>query len=241
MPFDDRYFSSNAYKDISFSRYTQYWWSNRFYAILAGRYGKPGDHLLEIGSGLGHLVGQLEKSFSTYAVDVNRWALTMSKLVAPHTALQIASAESLPFSGESFEVVIIKHVVEHLPYPEKALAEIGRISAPGGLLIFSTPNLASRLRPLKGEKWIGFQDPTHISLKPPLEWLEIIKNSGFCLVKTFSDGFWDVPYIPVIPNFIQKLFFGFLGGVQALIGFPFLPMRWGESIMVVARKPLTDA
>ena len=41
---------------------------------------------------------------------------------------------------------------------------------------------------------------------------------------------------PAIPKILQKLFFGSLGGIQAIVGLPFLPMRWGESIMVVARK-----
>jgi hypothetical protein len=45
-----------------------------------------------------------------------------------------------------------------------------------------------------------------------------------------------VPYISVIPKQIQKLIFGSLGGLQAITGFVFLPMRWGESIIVIARK-----
>jgi hypothetical protein len=52
----------------------------------------------------------------------------------------------------------------------------------------------------------------------------------------FADGFWDVPYIRFVPKQIQKLFFGSLGGVQAITGFIFLPMRWGESVIVIARK-----
>ena len=27
------------------------------------------------------------------------------------------------------------------------------------------------MRPRKKERWIGYQDPTHISLRPPAEWL----------------------------------------------------------------------
>ncbi len=236
MAFNEEYFSTHTYKDVSFARYSQYWWSNRFYAILARRYGQRGTNLLEIGSGLGHLVGQLEGTFKTAAVDVNHWALTQSGPVAPHTPMQVASAEELPFKGAYFGVVIIKHVVEHLPHPEKAIAELGRVLAPGGILILATPNLDSLLKPLKGDRWIGYQDPTHIALKPPAEWLELIRSVQFKPLRIFADGFWDVPYISVIPKNLQKLFFGSLGGFQAVLGLPFLPMRWGESIMVVARK-----
>jgi SAM-dependent methyltransferase len=236
MAFDEKYFSTNSYQDVSFARYSQYWWSNRFYAILVRRYGKRGTRLLEIGSGLGHLVGQLDGLFPTAAVDVNHWALVQSKPVAPRTFMQVASAEDLPFAGGSFGVIVIKHVVEHLPQPGKAIAELGRVMAPGGVLILATPNLASISRPWKGSRWIGYHDPTHISLKPPSEWLELIKSAGFQVKRVFSDGLWDAPYIPVVPKALQKLFFGSLGGLQAVSGVVFLPMRWGESIMVVAKK-----
>lgn len=238
MSFDENYFSSNAYRDVSFAKYSQYWWSNRFYAILARRHGKPGARMLEIGSGLGHLVGQLEGRFPSVAMDVNHWALVQSKDVAPHTPMQVASAENLPFADGIFGLIIIKHVVEHLPHPEQAIAELGRVMAPGGALILATPNLASLSRPSKGEKWIGYHDPTHISLKPPSEWLGMLKGAGFQVKRVFADGFWDAPYIPVLPKNLQKLLFGSLGGFQAISGVVFLPMRWGESIMVIARKQM---
>ncbi len=236
MFFDESYFTTNTYKDVSFARFSQYWWSNRFYAILARRYGKRGARLLEIGSGLGHLVGQLEGHFETVAADINHWALEQSLGVARRTSHLLSNAEELPFADGVFGVVIIKHVVEHLPQPENAIAELGRVTEKGGILILATPNLASLLKPLKGQNWIGYQDPTHISLKPPSEWLGMIKSAGLTPLHIFADGFWDAPYIPFAPKALQKLFFGSLGGFQAITGFVFLPLRWGESMMVVARK-----
>jgi len=236
MSFNEKYFFIHTYQDVSFARFSQYWWSNRFYAILARRYGKHGGRLLEIGSGLGHLVGQLEDSFETYGMDINQWAVKASRSVIEKTTLQTANAQEIPFAGDTFGVVIIKHIVEHLPDPEKAIEEIGRVTAPGGILILATPNLDSLLKPWKGEKWIGYQDPTHISLEPPSAWLDWIKRSGFSIKRVFADGFWDVPYIPVLPKQIQKLLFGSLGGFQAMTGLAFLPVRWGESIIVIAQK-----
>lgn len=237
MAFNDKYFSTHTYDNVSFGKFSQYWWSNRFYAILARRYGKSGSRLLEIGSGLGHLVGQLEDGFDTYAVDVNHWALAQSKPNAPNTPLHVGSAEEIPFADNTFGVIIIKHVVEHLLHPEKAIAELSRVLTSSGVLILSTPNLDSVLKPWKGEIWIGYQDPTHIALKLPSEWLSMIEAAGMKLRRVFADGFWDVPYIPIIPKQIQKLVFGSLGGFQAITGFVFLPMRWGESIMLIAEKP----
>ena len=240
MAFDESYFSTHTYADITFAKYSMYWWSNRFYAMLARRYGRRGARLLEVGSGMGHLVGQLEDSFQTYGMDLNHWAVKQSKAVVNTSSLQTASAQELPFADASFNVVIIKHIVEHLPDPAQALREIGRVTEPGGTLILATPNLGSLLKPWKGDKWIGYQDPTHISLKPPEEWIRLIRSADFSPLRIFSDGFWDVPYLPLIPKQIQKLIFGSLGGLQAITGFVFLPMRWGESIIVVARKESRD-
>jgi 2-polyprenyl-3-methyl-5-hydroxy-6-metoxy-1,4-benzoquinol methylase len=236
MSFDETYFSTHTYQNITFAKYSMYWWSNRFYAMLARRYGRRGARLLEIGSGMGHLVAQLEDAFETYGMDLNHWAVWESKKVVAKSSLQTASAQELPFADGIFNVVIIKHIVEHLPQPEKAIKEIGRVAAKGGILILSTPNLGSLLKPWKGSKWIGYQDPTHISLKQPQEWLETIKEAGFELRCTFADGFWDVPYIRFVPKQIQKLFFGSLGGIQAITGIVFLPMTWGESMIVIATK-----
>jgi SAM-dependent methyltransferase len=236
--FDEKYFSTNTYAKVSFARFSQYWWSNRFFAILARRYGRRGSRLLEIGCGLGHLVGQLEGDFKTIGLDINEWALqNEAKQVAPDSGLQVASAEELPFADGTFGVIIIKHIVEHLPHPDRAIRELGRVLAPGGVLILATPNLDSLLKPWKGERWIGYQDPTHISLKPPAEWLSLIREEGgLRLERVFADGFWDVPYVPWLPSPVQKLFFGSLGGFQAITSFIFLPQRWGESIIAIAYK-----
>lgn len=236
MPFDQDYFSTHTYAKTSFGKYSQYWWSNRFYAILARRYGRHGSRLLEIGSGLGHLVGQLTGEFETFGLDVNPWALKQARQVAGDSHFQCGSAEQLPFADQSFGVVILKHVVEHLSHPEACIQELDRVLTPDGVVILATPNLDSRWRLVKGEKWIGYQDPTHIALKPPSEWLALLKTAHFNDLKVYSDGFWDVPYVRVLPNAIQKLLFGLPGGLQALSGILFLPRRWGESIIVIARR-----
>ena len=134
---------------------------------------------LEVGCGLGHLLGWLVDRYQAYGTDINAWALAQAQRNVPAAHFALLSAEDLGgFQDGTFQVVIAKHVVEHLPHPERAVAEMSRILAPHGVLILATPNLDSYMRKVKKEKWIGYKDATHISLKPPAEWLEMLRLNG---------------------------------------------------------------
>jgi len=49
-------------------------------------------------------------------------------------------AYKLPFSNQSFDVVIMDYVMEHLEFPDQCAAEVFRVLKPGGCLFFRTPN-----------------------------------------------------------------------------------------------------
>jgi SAM-dependent methyltransferase len=236
-PFDESYFKTAAYADVSFKKYSQYWWSNRYYALLAKRYGPARGRVLEVGCGLGHLLAWLVDRYQVFGTDINAWALSQARRNVPAAHFALLSAEELGgFSEAAFQILIAKHVVEHLPHPERAVAEMSRILAPGGLLILATPNLDSAMRNVKKEKWIGYKDATHISLKRPADWLEILQINHLSPRRVFSDGFWDAPYLRIIPGRLQKAFFGAPGGLQAILGWSMIPVRMGESLIVIAER-----
>jgi SAM-dependent methyltransferase len=236
-PFDENYFKTAAYAEVSFQKYSQYWWSNRYYARLARRYGPQRGRALEVGCGLGHLLTWLVDRYQVYGTDINAWALSQARQNVPQGHFAMLSAEDLgAFHSGTFQIVIAKHVVEHLPEPEKAVAEMGRVLAPGGLLLLATPNLDSPMRAVKKERWIGYQDPTHINMKPPADWLSMLEAHGMVVRRAFSDGFWAAPYMPWLPTKLQKLLFGAPGGLQAVLGWSIIPVRMGESLIVLANK-----
>lgn len=51
------------------------------------------------------------------------------------------SLYGLPFADSSFDLVTCNMVMEHLDQPERAVAEIARVLAPGGAVVINTPNL----------------------------------------------------------------------------------------------------
>jgi hypothetical protein len=63
-----------------------------------------------------------------------------------------------------------------------------------------------------------------------------MQTNGLKPERVFSDGFWDAPYLPLIPTTLQKLLFGAPGGLQAILGWGIIPLRMGESLIVIAKK-----
>jgi SAM-dependent methyltransferase len=235
--FDQDYFSSEAYAEVSFEPYSQYWWSNRYYANLVKKFGPLSGRVLEIGCGLGHLLEWLIDRYALFGTDINPWALSAACKNVPEGYFLLLSAENLSvFPDEIFQVVIAKHVVEHLPEPELAVAEFSRVLEPGGLLLLATPNTSSITRSVKKEGWIGYKDPTHISLRSPDQWISTLHRNRLEPRKVYSDGFWDAPYLNWLPTSVQKVLFGAPGGLQAVLGLSLIPLRLGESMIVLAEK-----
>jgi SAM-dependent methyltransferase len=213
------------------------YWSSRFYAELVRRRAPRGARILEIGCGLGSVLRHLERDHRTHGIDLSSFALACARRDLASPRLAIAEATGLPFADGAFEVVLAKHVLEHVAEPAAAIADIARVLAsPGGLLVFGTPNADNPLRRLKGPEWIGARDPTHVSVLAPAKWLDMTAGAGFEIERAFSDGFWDVPYVRAVPTWIQLAVFAVPAALQVLAGRPLLPVRHGESLIVIARR-----
>lgn len=236
LVFSEKYFSTGLYSGVNFEqKFTMFWWSCRFYSNLIKKYRRKGK-LLDVGCGLGHVLRNLEKDFQTTGVDINKWAIIKAKTVSPKSKFVFMRAEEISKINERFDVIVMRHLVEHLDKPEQVLSSIQKALNDNGLLLLATPNPCNFMARLKGKEWVGFKDKTHVSIKKPREWLSILKKNGFSIVLKTSDGFWAVPYVPLIPVIFQKFVFGFLGGIQAVTGIIFLPINWGEDLIILASK-----
>jgi len=71
-----------------------------------------------------------------------------------------ANDMSILFNDETFSVVILSHVLEHIEEPQKALNEIHRILKPNGILFIEIP-LESEIKPEVGH-FSYFKKPTHL-------------------------------------------------------------------------------
>ena len=93
--------------------------------------------VLDIGCANRRLAGRLPKGCTYIGLDYPKTALGMY-----HTRPDVfADARRLPFQPGSLQGVIFKDVLEHVPGPEAALAEIGRVLERGGILMLWMPFL----------------------------------------------------------------------------------------------------
>lgn len=203
-----------------------------FYYRLAKSYVKKG-RVLDYGSGTGHLIKRFKKDYISYAYDFSPYALSEVKRIAPHVTV-VDSEEDL--KGVGFDLIISLHVLEHIEDPTKSIEFFRGLLKDKGMLIFVVPNISGLGRLLKKDKWAGFKDKTHVSLYMSLKWLNLVKKCGFQIVKTGTDGLWDVPYLPFIPNVLQKLIFYPMTGLQVVLGRLIWPNSLGESLVVICRK-----
>jgi SAM-dependent methyltransferase len=215
---------------------SMYWWSTRYYAKLVLKHARRRQaRLLEVGYGMGHLLGALEPYFETTGVDVSDFANYEAPKNAPRSKfIQGDIAAGLNFPAGYFGVIVAKHVFEHIPEPLSALRECARLLEPGGLLLFGTPNPSSVGAGWKGKAWVGWSDATHVSVLPPGEWLRLARTAGFRIEHAFGDGLWDVPYLAGIPTPIQRAVFGLPALVQIATLGTWMPLRLGESLLVIA-------
>jgi ubiquinone/menaquinone biosynthesis C-methylase UbiE len=131
----------------------------RRYSVLAGALRLPNyfypavatfaqadrtQHVLDIGCGSGDLLEALSLRIpaSIYVgsdISAGRVRLAQTRLGQRAALVQIGSG-TLPFATESFDLVFITEVIEHLKNPNHLLNEAYRILAPQGRLILTTPN-----------------------------------------------------------------------------------------------------
>jgi len=111
-----------------------YWWyrarSELLRAALGAHAGQP-TRLLDVGSADGPSVSWLRGPMHV-AVDVDIRGLRPSDGVC-------ASALSLPFADDSFDLVSAFDVIEHCDPDDAVLAEFYRVLQPGGRLLISVP------------------------------------------------------------------------------------------------------
>jgi len=116
-------------------------WERHVAAYAAAARLLPPGRVLDLGCGVGHSYDLLAPR-ETVGVDIDADALA-----GQERETVVADMRSLPFEEQSFASVLSVQSIEHVPDPERVLAEVRRVLERGGTAIFVTPNRVTFGRP----------------------------------------------------------------------------------------------
>lgn len=116
--------------------------------------------LLDVGTGRGHT---LKIWAPQHAASVGVETDAGAAAAAREGGLNVhdGSLEAQRFPAESFDVVTLCHVLEHVPDPRETLRTAATLLRRGGEMILWTPDFDSPLRPLFGSRWFPYEVPRH--------------------------------------------------------------------------------
>ncbi len=115
-------------------------WINgtELFGRMVRQYLRPDMRILNLGAGEGKTPLHFDQQVRTVV------GLDPDESIAIHQKLSCkvrGVAQQLPFRDESFDLVYMDWVIEHLPSPSAMAAEVARILKAGGHLLFRTGNL----------------------------------------------------------------------------------------------------
>lgn len=128
---------------------------------LLGDY-QPRGRLLDIGSGWGHVLKLArEQGYDVTGIEASPGVADLASKAFGIDAV-IGFFPDVSFEPSSFDVVVINHVLEHMPDPISVLSEVQRILRPGGVIAMMFPNLNSFMRLIMSGRWHGLQPSQHV-------------------------------------------------------------------------------
>ncbi len=138
---------------------------NKHYSLKKGN----GKKLIEFGCATGVASSILRDwRWDVTATDISDYAV--KKAAKNHKGIKFLVQDmEKPFDEAKFNVALAFDVIEHLPHPEAGIKNVYNLLKPGGTVIFTTPNDYPHV----------YNDPTHINVKKPEEWVKIMRKSGF--------------------------------------------------------------
>jgi SAM-dependent methyltransferase len=140
---------------------------------LLGRAGR----VLEVGCATGdYLLSLQQHGWQVAGVEFSDHAAA----IARQRGLDVRTGDLLEadLPSDAFDLVLLRHVLEHVPSPTATLSEIHRLLAPGGKLSVLVPNYDSLERALCGRYWHGYDLPRHLFTFTPCTLTAAIESAS---------------------------------------------------------------
>src|SRR5438034_11694862 len=131
-------------------------------AFITKAAGDRGVDVLDVGCGSGTLLGLLKhRGFRVTGLDFSAEAAAIAK-AENGVDVAVGTLEEAHFPAESFDVVTLFHVMEHVTNPRLVLAEVSRVLKTNGAASPQAPNIESWAIKIFCARRSGLHIPGHV-------------------------------------------------------------------------------
>lgn len=183
-PRDDPETLQAIYSDLADPSYdaessNRTWIARRRAAQLTQRY--PAGRLLDVGCSTGIFVSEAARAgWEGTGLDPSRQAIEQARLRSPQSTFIAGPVEPAYFAPESFDLITLWDVLEHVASPTQVLSKVKPWLKPGGRLVINVPNAASLLARMMGRRWVLLLRE-HLWYFSPATIRLLCQNTGFAV------------------------------------------------------------
>jgi 2-polyprenyl-3-methyl-5-hydroxy-6-metoxy-1,4-benzoquinol methylase len=119
--------------------------------------------MLDVGCGDGSVLKLAnELGWNTEGVDFDPAAV--ANATRHGLSVRLGALKDQRYPENAFDLVLMSHVIEHVPDPLATIREIRRVLRPSGMLVATTPNAASLGHRHFGADWVALDPPRHLHI-----------------------------------------------------------------------------
>ena len=165
------------------------WWRGERSAAAA--WVPPNVAVLDIGCGTGEALAiHRDRGCTVRGVEADEHAVRLARargLEVEHGAFDPAT-----HTPASYDVVTLDQVLEHFVDPIAALRGVHAVLRPGGAAIVATPNAASAIARVAGDRWIHWHAPYHLHLFSRTSLARAAEHAGLVVadLRTITNSEW---------------------------------------------------
>ena len=139
---------------------------------------QPGGRFLDVGCGTGDMLELAARHYSPcVGIEPSPHGVAMAR--AKGFEVFACTLEEAPLKPESFDLILMDSVIEHVHDPVAVLRICHRALAPGGVVAMLTPRLGGPASRIHGEGWNGFRHGWHTFLFTGRTLSQCMEVAGF--------------------------------------------------------------
>ncbi|MFA5574746.1 MAG: class I SAM-dependent methyltransferase [Brumimicrobium sp.] len=195
-----------------------------------------GRNLLDIGSGTGHFLKETkENGFNSLGIEPSQDAREFAH--SENGVRSVPQEELYKIEKNSFDVITMWHVLEHIYDLQKDLRIVNKILHPSGKLFIAVPNMNSFDARFYKKYWAAYDVPRHLYHFKQINLSRLMLDYGFKLKKVIPMKY-DAYYISMLSEKYRSRLF-FLGPIVGFISNR-LAKRFGYSSQLYIFEKTTE-